>query len=281
MRVRWPMLASVTTMTTTQRTTPLIMIDGVNAASAESASVHLDDGLVRGDGVFEGLRTYARVLRTPQAHLDRLARSASQVDIQLDLPVIREELDHFCEMTSEPDCAVRLMVTRSGQRIFREEPIPADNGGFRLLPVHHRVTPLLIGSKTLSYAANMQAARLARAAGCHDGLFIRAEDDAVLEGPTWSLGWIDGDTLVLPPLDAGVLDSLTRRIAVATLKTREDVAPVASLATADGVLILSTVMEARPVAEIHGVGRFDPQGSIVTRMIADMHDATLAAVGRG
>ena len=275
------MLASVTTMTMTQRTAPAILIDGVSADSAETAIVHLDDGLVRGDGVFEGLRTYARVLRTPQAHLDRLARSAAQVDIHLDLGLIRDELDRFCEMTVEPDCAVRLMVTRGGQRIFREEPIPADNGGFRLLPVHHRVTPLLIGSKTLSYAANMQAARLARAAGCHDGLFVRADDDTVLEGPTWSLGWIDGDTLVLPPLELGVLDSLTRRIAVATLKTREEAAPVGSLAGADGALILSTVMEARPVAEIHGVATFDPRGAAVTQLIAEMHEATLAAVGLG
>ena len=106
------MIASVTTMTKTQRTTTAIMIDGVLLDRPEDATVLMDDGLVRGDGVFEGMRTYNRVMRTPQAHLDRLAKSAVQVDIALDLDLLATELDQFCDMTMQPDCAIRLMVTR-------------------------------------------------------------------------------------------------------------------------------------------------------------------------
>ena len=136
---------------------------------------------------------------------------------------------------------MRLIVTRGGRRVWREEPIPAEfPDGMRVLPVPHRVTPLLIGAKTLSYAANMQAARRARAAGCHDALLVNADDDLVLEGPTWSLGWLDGDVLVFPPLELGVLDSLTRRLAYEALPVREHRAELGELADADGALTLST-----------------------------------------
>ena len=47
---------------------PALMIDGVLVAASE-ASVPLDDGLVRGDGVFEGMRLYGRRPRTPEAHM--------------------------------------------------------------------------------------------------------------------------------------------------------------------------------------------------------------------
>ncbi|MCU0308447.1 MAG: aminotransferase class IV [Thermoleophilia bacterium] len=227
-----------------------LMLDGAPIAPGAPARIPLDDGLVRGDGVFEGMRCYGRRPRTPGAHLDRLARSAAVVGLAVDLDLLRAELAAFCGMTVEPDCAVRLMVTRGGQRIWREEPIPTPPEGMRLCPTPHRVTPLLIGAKTLSYAANMQAARLARAAGCHDALFVRADDGLVLEGPTWAFGWLEGDALVFPPLGLGVLDSITRRLAAEAVPVREREAHVDDLARADGALVLSTVQEAVPVSEV-------------------------------
>ena len=103
------------------------------------------------------------------------------------------------------------------------------------------MTPLLVGAKTLSYAANMEAGRRARAAGCHDALLVDADRGLVLEGPTWSLGWLDGDVLVFPPLDLGILDSLTRRLAYEALPVREHRAELGELAAAEGALTLSSV----------------------------------------
>ena len=110
------------TMTTAPRTTA-IMIDGAFVAPGDPARLVLDDGLVRGDGVFEGIRIYGRRPRTPDAHLDRLALSASNIDLPIDLPLLRREFAQFCAGTSEEDCGVRLMLTRGGRRIWREEPV--------------------------------------------------------------------------------------------------------------------------------------------------------------
>ena len=189
---------------TTTAAPPALMIDGHLVPQGEVARVPLDDGLVRGDGVFEGLRLYDRRPRTPREHLDRLARSAATVGLALDRALLERELTEFAGLTADPDCGVRLMVTRGGQRIWREEALLPPSPGLRLLPVPHRVTPLLVGAKTLSYGANMQAKRLAAAAGCDDALLVRADDDLVLEGPTTAFALDRGR-------DAGVPAARARR----------------------------------------------------------------------
>jgi branched-subunit amino acid aminotransferase/4-amino-4-deoxychorismate lyase len=255
------------------------MIDGRLVPAGHVARVAVDDGLVRGDGAFEGMRLYGRRPRTPDLHLDRLQRTADAIGLAVDRPRLEDELAAFCEATASPDCGVRLIVTRGGQRVWREEAIvPEDPAGIRLLPVPHRITPLLVGAKTLSYGANMEAGRRARAAGCHDGLLVDADGGLVLEGPTWSLGWLEGDTLVFPPLELGILDSITRRIASGTVPARERRAEIADLAAADGALVLSTIQEARPVAEIRGVASFDPAAPGVVAAATAIREAVAAAV---
>jgi branched-subunit amino acid aminotransferase/4-amino-4-deoxychorismate lyase len=265
---------------TTTATAPALMIDGRLVPAGDVPRVALDDGLVRGDGVFEGMRLYGRRPRTPDLHLDRLGRSAAAVGLALDRALLEAELREFCRATASPDCAVRLIVTRGGQRVWREEPLtPEPAGGLRLLPVPHRITPLLVGAKTLSYAANMEGGRRARAAGCHDALLVDADAGLVLEGPTWSLAWLEGRTLVFPPLDLGILDSITRRIAREALPSAERRAPLGALTAADGALVLSTLQEARPVAEIAGVASYDPAAEGTLAAAAAICEAAAAAAG--
>jgi branched-subunit amino acid aminotransferase/4-amino-4-deoxychorismate lyase len=263
---------------TTTTAPSALMIDGHLIPQREVARVLLDDGLVRGDGVFEGLRLYDRRPRTPDEHLDRLVRSAATVGLALDRALLEHELREFAGLTADPDCGVRLMVTRQGQRIWREEALLPRSPGLRLLPVPHRVTPLLVGAKTLSYGANMQAKRLAAAAGCDDALLVRADDDLVLEGPTTAFGWIEAGTLVFPPLALGVLDSITRRIAARALPVREREARLEELAGADGALLMSTLQEAQPVAEVEGVVSFDPAAPRVREVADAIHEAIAAEV---
>jgi len=234
-----------------------VMIDGELVPPGDPVAVTMDDGLIRGDGVFEGIRQYDRRPRTPDAHLERLAKSGAGAGIPVDVDLLRTEMAAFCEATSEPSCAVRLIVTRSGIRIWREEPLPPRREAQGLLPVAHRVTPLLIGVKTLSYSANMRAQRIAKDTGMDDALLYRADDRIILEGPTWSFAWIEGDDLVFPPLDAGVLDSITRRVVVEAVPTVEREMPIEGLANAEGGFVISSVQEIVPVRTVFGVVDWD------------------------
>ena len=78
---------------------------------------------------------------------------------------------------------------------------------------------ILTGAKTLSYGANMQATRLAKAQGADEAVLVRP-DGIVLEPPTSTVFWVTADgALRTPALPAGILDSITRRRLMEALET--------------------------------------------------------------
>lgn len=253
-----------------------LMINGEVIPPGTTPLVLLDDGLVRGDGVFEGMRSYGRRLRTLDDHLARLERSAREISLRLDVSLIRSELGAFVRQTKDANCGVRLLVTRSGQRILREEAVPVLPVGCALAPVAHRVSPLLARAKTLSYAANMQAHRLAQGAGADEALMYRADDRVVLEAPTASFLWCERGQWYAPPIETtGVLDSLTRRllsrvVSVQTAeRTVEDVCE-----RAEAAMLVSTYLESVAVGSIAGGSALDPHHPMVTSAQAALADAT-------
>jgi len=257
---------------------PRMMVNGQLVPEGAPALIPLDDAVVRGDGVFEGLRLYGRRARTLEAHLDRMERSADMVRLPFDRDLIRSDIERMSTEVSAPECGLRVMLTRGGQRILREEALfPEAPEGWSVLPVPHRVTPLLIASKTLSYAANMQAARLAGEAGADTALLIDADTSGVLECPVASFVWLEGEDLVAPPLETGILDSITRRLIaeVTPLHVRERT--VADLAAADGALVISTVVESRIVRAVQGIAEYDVAGRRITTIAAALRE--LCATG--
>ena len=61
----------------------LTSIDGVVTASGEALLPMPDDGLLRGDGVFEVLRSYEGTLFALGDHLERLGRSAAAIGLEI------------------------------------------------------------------------------------------------------------------------------------------------------------------------------------------------------
>ena len=89
----------------------------------------------------------------------------------------------------EIDAALRLVSTRGGHRVVFVEELPGYPGPARLASVTYETNPILEGVKSLSYAANMQATRIAQAKGADEALFVRA-DGCVLEAPTSAIFWV-------------------------------------------------------------------------------------------
>lgn len=73
-----------------------------------------DHGLLYGDGVFEGIRTYNRLVFKLKEHIDRLFESAHS--IMLEIPLTKEQLIKSVILTLKEnnlnDAYVRLLVTR-------------------------------------------------------------------------------------------------------------------------------------------------------------------------
>jgi branched-chain amino acid aminotransferase len=230
----------------------LASVDGRIAPTAEATVPMKDDGLYRGDGAFEVIRLYAGRPFALADHLDRLERSAAAIRLEFDRAALEREIDALLAEAGRPDGQLRLIVTRGGRRIAAVEPIPAHAETLSLATVTYSPTLILYGVKSLSYAANMQATRLAKEAGADEAVLVRP-DGAVLEPPTSAVFWVSPDgTLRTPALDVGVLESITRDRLVKALDVEEGTWPVDDLRAAREAFLASTTREIQAVAAIDG-----------------------------
>jgi branched-chain amino acid aminotransferase len=252
----------------------LASVDGRVSPTAEAMVPLKDDGLYRGDGAFEVIRIYGGRLFALEDHLDRLQRSAAAIELQFDRGALEREIEALLEEAGDIEGQLRLIVTRGGRRLAMTEPLPPHGETLRLATVTYSPTVILTGVKSLSYAANMQATRLAKAQGADEAVLV-LPDGTVLEPPTSSIFWVSPQgALRTPALDAGVLESITRDRLVKALEVEEGIWPVADLRAASEAFLASTTREIQAVASIDGSTLADVPGPR-TREAQESFAATL------
>jgi branched-chain amino acid aminotransferase len=230
----------------------LASVDGAIAPTGEATVPLRDDGLYRGDGAFEVIRLYGGRPFALGDHLDRLGRSAAAVELELDRGALEGEIAALLAEHGDGDGQLRLIVTRGGRRIAATEPLPPHGETLRLATVTYSPSVILNGVKSLSYAANMQATRLAQAQGAEEAVLVQP-DGIVLEPPTSSIFWVSPQgALRTPALDNGVLESITRDRLVKALDVEEGAWPVADLRAAQEAFLASTTREIQAVSGIDG-----------------------------
>jgi branched-chain amino acid aminotransferase len=231
----------------------LASVDGMISPIVEARVPLRDDGLYRGDGAFEVIRIYGGRLFALGDHLDRLERSAAAIELKFDRAVLEHEIDALLARLGDADGQLRVIVTRGGRRIAATEPLPPHAESLSLATVTYCPTVILNGVKSLSYAANMQATRLAKAQGADEAVLVQP-DGTVLEPPTSSIFWVSPQgALRTPALDAGVLESITRDRLIRALDVEEGAWPVADLRAAREAFLASTTREIQAVSAIDGV----------------------------
>lgn len=230
--------------------TELASVDGTISPSAEAMVPMKDDGLYRGDGAFEVIRIYGGRLFALGDHLDRLERSGAAIELEFDRGALEAEIAALLAEAGEIDGQLRLIVTRGGRRIAATEPLPSHAETLRLATIAYSPSVILNGVKSLSYAANMQATRLARSQGADEAVLVQP-DGTVLEPPTSAIFWVSPQgSLRTPALDVGVLESITRDRLVKALHVEEGAWPVDDLRAAHEAFLASTTREIQAVAAI-------------------------------
>ena len=213
-----------------------------------------DEGLLRGDGVFEVIRIYSGRAFALADHLDRLERSAANLRLGWDVPRTYLERDVarvLDERGGAFDGLIRIVLTGGGRRLVMTEQLPPSPEHVRLGIVTYAPTRVLDGVKSLSYASNMLATRLARERGFDEALLVTPHG-RVLEAPTSSLFYVAGDgALCTPPLKEHILASITRDALLRLTDAEERGLPVDELLDSVGeAFIASTTREVQPVAAI-------------------------------
>lgn len=229
----------------------LASIDGAVMDAANARISVLDDGLLRGDGVFEVIRVYAGCPFALDEHLDRMARSAASLRLAFDGEAVRADVDALLEASGSIEAALRLVVTRGGRRIGLLEPPKAFPETIALATITYAPTRILDGVKSLSYGANMLATRLALEAGADEALLVTPHG-RVLEGPTTSFFYVLGGELCTPPLSDRILDSISRRVLLVVADARERVTTLDDLTSISEAFLASSLREVQPVRAIDG-----------------------------
>jgi branched-chain amino acid aminotransferase len=213
-----------------------IYINGKLVPQAEATVSVFDHGLLYGDGVFEGLRSYGGKVFRLAEHVRRLYESAQA--IWLTIPLSREEM---CRAINETVAAngiqdgyVRAVVTR-GVGTLGLDPNRCSNPqviiiadsialypeelyekGLEIVTVSViRNHPAALNSriKSLNYLNNILAKIEGLQAGCIEALMLNHKGE-VAECTGDNIFLVRDGVLYTPPLDAGILAGITRQAVI-------------------------------------------------------------------
>jgi branched-chain amino acid aminotransferase len=228
----------------------LAILDGTVTDASQTQIPATDDGFLRGDGVFEVMRLYGGRPFALDDHLTRLARSAANLRLPIDAEAVRADVEALVERNEVKDAALRVVVTRGGRRLALVEELKPLPDTLALATIEYAPTRVLDQVKSLSYAANLLARRLAQEQGADDALLVTPHG-RVLEGPTTSFVCsLDGETLITPPLSEHILDSITRRRLLGVVDVSEQVIARDDLSRVREAFMASTLREVHPVRAI-------------------------------
>jgi branched-subunit amino acid aminotransferase/4-amino-4-deoxychorismate lyase len=229
-----------------------------------------DEGFTRGRAAFETLRVYGGRPFRLEEHLARLAGSAERLALpEPDRGALRALVHDALEAAGVGDVGLRVYWTPGAPgagptAIVLVSPIPAwiedaRARGQRLVSLVFpgRAAPwLLPGTKSVSYATHVAAEAEARRRGADDAVLVDL-DGTVLEGTVTNIWWREGDTLVTPELELGILAGETRA-ALLGLAAEEGFGvetgafPLDRLLEAEEVFTSSSVREVMPVVSVDG-----------------------------
>ncbi len=254
-----------------------IYINGTFFPQAEAKISVFDHGLLYGDGVFEGLRSYHGKVFRLEAHVRRLYESA--LAICLEIPISREAM---CQAINEAvkkngisDGYIRALVTRGAgslgldpnrcsnpQVILIADTISLypqelyDNGLEIITTSITRNHPSALSPriKSLNYLNNILAKIEGLKAGCVEALMLNHKGE-VAECTGDNIFLVRDGVLLTPPLDAGILAGVTREAVIelareAGITVQEISLTKHDVYVADECFLTGTAAEVIPVVKV-------------------------------
>ncbi len=276
-------------------------VDG-EIVPAENATVSVRDrGFMYGDAAFETLRAYGGESFAWDAHEARLRNTCDLLGFADAVPDdLRGRVRATLDANDLDDAYVRLSVTRGIQpgkltpdpdvdptvvvivtelpRGGAEGTTPWDDPAV-VQTVKTRRTPDAASpaaAKTHNYLngvrARLELRRAETDAFRADEALLRTFDDAISEGATSNVCFVDGGVLKTPSEDCDILPGVTRDVVLDLAREEEfPVEPghygVADLRDADEAFLTNTTWEIRPIESVDGIEiGTGPMTKLLTRL---------------
>jgi branched-chain amino acid aminotransferase len=265
----------------------IIYLNGEFVSQSQAKISVFDQGVLFGDGIFEGLRVYSRRIFKCDEHIDRLYDGAKC--IMLEMPLRKEELKaaiiETCRRNSIQEGYIRLVVTRGigdlgllPARLARPTvfcivsklllyPLEMYEKGMPIITAMRRRSKASILDpqvKSLNYLNNILAKIEAVQAGVPEALML-TEDGFVAECAGDNIFIVKDRLVFTPPVHVGILNGITRRTVIGLVREIdidlvEKEFTLFNVYSADECFLTGTAAEIIPVRSVDGrvIGNGNP-----------------------
>jgi branched-chain amino acid aminotransferase len=284
----------------TENVLPRIYVNG-KLVDPENAKISVfDHGLLYGDGVFEGIRVYERLIFKLKEHIDRLYASAHA--IMLEIPLGKRQLVDAIIKTLKAnnmkDAYIRVIITRGVGDLGLDPrkckgnatvvvitdsialyPEKFYKDGLSIVTVPARrdipegISPQI---KSLNYLNNILAKIEAINAGVEEAIMLN-QDGFVAECTGDNIFMVKNQALITPPVHVGILKGITRDAVIdlagkAKIPVKEDIITRYDLYNADECFLTGSAAEIVPVVRIDNrVISIGKPGPLTLRLQRDFH----------
>lgn len=254
-----------------------IYLDGKLVDKDKAVISVFDHGLLYGDGVFEGIRTYDGLVFRLKEHIDRLYKSADAIELKIPLTKIEmiEAVIETLKANSLKDSYIRLVVTRGvgdlglDPRKCAKATIFIITDKIKLYPEKFYFEGLAIVTatirrnlpqaldpriKSLNYLNNILAKIDAIKSGTEEAIML-THDGYVAECTGDNIFIVKNGELLTPPVEVGALEGITRDAVISLAKKMdipvfERMMKMEDVYAADEVFLTGTAAELIPVVSI-------------------------------
>jgi branched-chain amino acid aminotransferase len=278
----------------------IIYLDGEFVKQPDAKISVFDQGVLFGDGVFEGIRAYSGRVFKCKEHVDRLYDSAKM--IMLRIPMSKEKLIEViletCRRNDIRDGYIRLVVTRGigDLSLFPKRKLKPTvfciAGKISLYPkefyekglsivtaVQRRNKATIVDPqiKSLNYLNNILAKIEANQAGVPEALML-TQEGIVAECTGDNIFIVKEGKLYTPPIHVGILSGITRNTVMMIaeemgIEVCEKEFTLFNVYSADECFLTGTAAEVVPVREVDqrviGNGEVGP---ITKKLLKTFHE---------
>ncbi|MGA2799248.1 MAG: branched-chain-amino-acid transaminase [Thermoguttaceae bacterium] len=286
----------------TSKTSLQIYINGALYDKEDAKISVYDHGLLYGDGVFEGIRSYGGKVFRLDEHLDRLWNSAKAIilEIPMNKADMAKAIQDTLEVNKIKDGYIRVVVTRGAGSLGLDPSRCSDpqviiitdlislypdelyKKGLEIITVstvRNHPAALSPRIKSLNYLNNILAKIEGVQAGCIEALMLNCKGE-VAECTGDNIFIVRQGRLLTPPLEACILEGITRDVVIdlarqAGIVVLETPLTKHDVYIADECFLTGTAAEVVPVVKVDSrtIGSGSP-GPVTRDMMTRFHKLT-------
>ncbi len=254
-----------------------IYLNGKIVPAKEAVVSVFDHGFLYGDGIYETIRVYDRVIFMLDEHLGRFYRSASMIGLTLPFEIDSLKISIYETLIANAlrNAYIRLTVSRGHGPIgldpdlcpepttviivqeLKEYPRAFYEKGINLIisetrrNIKEAINPKI---KSLNFLNNILAKLEAKKRDAYEAIMLNAYGK-LAEGSISNVFFYKDGVLCTPSLECGILDGITRRLVLELarredLKIKEGEFTKEDIYSATEVFITNTTLEVMPVSKV-------------------------------